>query len=69
MHQPYHALEVQAVVRALQEDLVHLLELLVHLLDLLTQGISSDATELKLLQLLKIQGCLQKTLSGQFTNS
>lgn len=58
----YHALGVQAVIGRLQEDSVHLLKLVVHLLGLLTQGIPSDATKLKLSQLVEIQSCLQKIL-------
>lgn len=40
---------------------------MVHLLDLLTQGVASDATELELLQAVKVQGRLQKVLQGRFT--
>lgn len=58
----FHALGVQAVIGRLQEDSVHLLKLVVHLLGLLTQGIPSDATKLKLSQLVEIQSCLQKIL-------
>lgn len=38
-------------------------------MDLLTEGIASDATELELLQAVKVQGRLQKVLQGQFTIS
>lgn len=51
----------------LGEDSAHLLKFLVHLLDLLTEGVASDATELELLQAVKVQGRLQKVLQGRFT--
>lgn len=51
----------------LGEDSGHLLKFLVHLLDLLTEGVASDATELELLQAVKVQGRLQKVLQGRFT--